>query len=163
MDTERLMRILKLRVRSSSYFTSEMNEARDFDTLCSTLIEMVQGFPIPVVVLLDALDECIDPASIARHLLEPSKNPSSIAHMMLMPSVGADVPIRFLLTGRPNVQEFFVSLPFLSTLDMDVNDDIRKFVKEKVADNESLRYHENQIVATIYENSQGMFRYAGEP
>jgi hypothetical protein len=44
---------------------------------------------------------------------------------------------------------------------MDVNADIRKFINEKVADNEGLRQHEDQIVATIYENSQGMFRYAG--
>ncbi|CAG8639813.1 11711_t:CDS:10, partial [Acaulospora colombiana] len=160
MDTERLMRLLKLRVRSSSYFTGEKNDARDLETLCATLIEMVQGFPIPVIILLDALDECTDPSSVAHHLLEPSRNPSSIAHLMLMPTVGFEPPIRFLLTGRPNVHDIFAPLSFVSTLDMEVNEDIRKFVNEKVADNESLRHHENQIVATIYENSQGMLRYA---
>jgi hypothetical protein len=162
IDKERLMRILKLRVQSSSYFTSKGTESRDLGKLCATLVEMLHGFPVPVIILLDALDECTDPASVVRHLLEPTKNPSSIAHMMLMPTIGKEIHVRFLLTGRPNVHEVFASLPYVSTVDMEVNDDIRKFVNEKVADNESLRRHESQIVATIYENSQGMFRYAGE-
>jgi hypothetical protein len=162
LDTERLMRILKLRVRSSSFFTNEMNESRDFDALCATLIEMVQGFPMPIIVLLDALDECTDPASVVRHLLEPAINPSSIADMMMMPNIGEEVHLRFLLTGRPNVHELFSPLSYVATIDMEVNEDIRKFVTERVADNEGLRRHAGKIVATIYENSQGMFRYAGK-
>jgi hypothetical protein len=162
IDTERLMRILKLRVRSTSYFTNEMNEARDMRTLCATLIEMVQGFPMPIVILLDALDECTDPSSVVRYLLEPTVNPSSIADIMLMPAIGEEIHIKFALTGRPNVHDIFAQLPYVSTIDMDVNDDIRKFVNEKVADNEGLRPHASLINATIYENSQGMFRYAGQ-
>jgi hypothetical protein len=162
MDTERLMRILKMRVRSSSYFTNEMNEAREVDILGATLIEMLQGFPIPVVILLDALDECTDPTSVIRHLLEPVTNPSSIVDMLSMPSIGEELRVQFVLTGRPNVHDIFSTLPYISTIDMDVNEDIRKFINEKVADNESLRRHEGEIIATIYENSQGMFRYAGE-
>jgi hypothetical protein len=161
IDTERLMRILKLRVRSNSYFANEMNDARDMEMLSATLIEMIQGFPVPIIILLDGLDECIDPSSIVRCLLEPSRSPSSIADAMLMPSVGEKVRLQFLLTGRPNVHDTFATLPYVSIIDMDVNEDIRKFVNEQVADNESLRRHESQIVATIYENSQGMFRYAG--
>jgi hypothetical protein len=161
IDTERLMRILKLRVRSNSYFANEMNDARDMEMLSATLIEMVQGFPVPIIILLDGLDECTDPCIIVRCLLEPSRSPSSIADAMLMPSVGEKVRLQFLLTGRPNVHDTFATLPYVSIIDMDVNEDIRKFVNEKVADNESLRRHESQIVATIYENSQGMFRYAG--
>jgi hypothetical protein len=162
MDTERLMRILKLRVRSTSYFTNEMNEARDMETLCATLIEMVQGFPMPITILLDALDECTDPSSVAQHLLEPTMNPSSIADLMLMPTIGEELHVKFVMTGRPNVHDIFAQLSYVSTIDMDVNDDIRKFVNEKVADNEGLRRHASQIIATIYENSQGMFRYAGK-
>jgi hypothetical protein len=161
IDKERLMRILKLRVQSSSYFTNKATESRDLRTVCVTLLEMLRGFPVPVIILLDALDECTDPASVVHHLLDPAKNPSSIARMMLMPNIGEEIHVRFLLTGRPNVHEIFASLPYVSTVDMEVNEDIRKFVNEKVADNESLRRHESQIVATIYENSQGMFRYAG--
>jgi hypothetical protein len=162
MDTERLMRILKLRVRSNSYFANEMNEARDMGTLCATLIEMILGFPMPIVILLDALDECTDPSSVARHLLEPTMNLSSIAGLMLMPTIGKKLNLKFVLTGRPNVHDTFAQLPYVSTIDMDVNDDIRKFVREKVADNEGLRRHASDIIATIYENSQGMFRYAGK-
>jgi hypothetical protein len=162
MDTERLMRILKLHVRSTSYFTNEMNESRDMRTLCATLIEMVQGFPVPIVVLLDALDECTDPSSVAQCLLEPTIDPSSIADMMLMPTIREELHLKFILTGRPNVHDIFAQLPYVSTIDMEVNDDIRKFVHEKVADNEGLRRHASDIIATIYENSQGMFRYAGK-
>jgi hypothetical protein len=158
IDQERLMRILKLRVQSSSYFMNKGTENRDLGKLCATLIEMLRGFPTPVVILLDALDECTDPSSIVLPLLEASKSLSSIAHMMLMPNIGEEVHVRFLLTGRPNVHDTFTTLP---TIDMDVNDDIRRFVKQEVAENESLHRHESRIIATIYENSQGMFRYAG--
>ncbi|PVF93066.1 hypothetical protein CPB86DRAFT_133582 [Serendipita vermifera] len=144
IDSERIMRILKLRVESSSYFTNQM----------------LQGFPVPVIILLDALDECTDPSSVVQHLMAPTIDPSLIADMMLMPSIGGAIPVQFLLTGRPNVHDIFAPLPHVVTIDMDVNDDIRKFVNEKVADNESLRQHESQIIATIFENSQGMFRYA---
>jgi hypothetical protein len=161
IDKERLMRLLKLHVESSSNFTSKIAEPRDFSTLCATLLEMLDGFPIPVIILLDALDECSDLSSIVRHLLAPSMNPSSIAHMMSIPSTSNEVHVRFLLTGRPNVHEIFTPLSYMSAIDMDVNADIRKFINGKVADNEGLRRHENEIIATIYENSQGMFRYAG--
>ncbi|PVF91343.1 hypothetical protein CPB86DRAFT_802887 [Serendipita vermifera] len=161
IDKERLMCILKLRVQSSSYFTSKLNESRDFGQLSATLLEMLRGFPIPVIILLDALDECTDPSSVVRHLLDPAKNLPSIAHMMLLLNLGEGLQVQFLLTGRPNVHDIFASLPYVSTIDMEVNEDIRKFVNEKVAGNESLRRHESQIIATIYENSQGMFRYAG--
>ncbi|PVF93059.1 hypothetical protein CPB86DRAFT_801526 [Serendipita vermifera] len=159
IDKERLMRILKLRVQSGSYFTSTLNESRDLGELSATLLEMLSGFPVPVIILLDALDECTDPSSVVHRLLDPAKDPSSIAHMMLLPSLG-ELHVQFLLTGRPNVHDIFAPLPYVSTIDMEVNEDIRKFVNEKVAGNESLRRHENQIIATIYENSQGMFRYA---
>jgi hypothetical protein len=162
MDTERLMRILKLHVRSTSYFTNEMNESRDIRTLCAMLVEMVQGFPVPIVVLLDALDECTDPPNVAQCLLQPTIDPSSIADMMLMPTIGEELHLKFILTGRPNVHDIFAQLPYFSTIDMEVNDDIRKFVNETVADNEGLRRHASDIIATIYENSQGMFRYAGK-
>jgi hypothetical protein len=161
IDKERLMRILKLRVQSSSYFASKATESRELGQLSATLLEMLRGFPIPVIILLDALDECVDPSAVVRHLLEPAKNPSSITHMMLMPNIGEEIHVRFLLTGRPNVHDIFAHLPYVSTIDMEVNEDIRKFINERVADNEGLRPHESQIVATIYENSQGMFRYAG--
>jgi hypothetical protein len=162
IDSERVMRILKLRVESSSYFTNQANEARGLKKLSITLLEMLQGFPTRVIILLDALDECNDPSSVVRHLMVPASNPSLIAEMTSIPSLGADIPVQFLLTGRPNVHDIFSSLPSVVTIDMEVNEDIRKFVNEKVADNESLRQHESQINATIYENSQGMFRYAGE-
>jgi hypothetical protein len=161
IDKERLMRLLKLRIEFSSHFTNKATESREFGRLCATLLEMLRGFPTPVIVLLDALDECSDPGAVARHLLEPAGNPASIAPMMMMPNIGEEIHIRFLLTGRPNVHDNFAPLPYVSTIDMDVNADIRKFVNEKVADNEGLRRHESEIVATIYENSQGMFRYAG--
>jgi hypothetical protein len=161
IDKERLMRLLKLRIEFSSHFTNKATESREFGRLCATFLEMLRGFPTPVIVLLDALDECSDPAAVARHLLEPAGNLASIASMMMMPNIGEETHIRFLLTGRPNVHDFFAPLPYVSTIDMDVNADIRKFVNEKVADNEGLRRHESEIVATIYENSQGMFRYAG--
>jgi hypothetical protein len=51
MDRERLMRILKLRMESSSYFTNNTSEPRDFRKLCATLIEMLQGYAARVIIL----------------------------------------------------------------------------------------------------------------
>jgi hypothetical protein len=161
IDKERLMRTLKLCVQSSSYFMNKATEPRDLRKLCAMLLEMIRGFPKPVIILLDALDECSDPSGVVRHLLGPARNPSTIAHMMSVPSIGGEIPVRFILTGRPNVHDVFAPLPYVSTINMNVDEDIRKYVNEKVMDNEGLRPHEAQIIATIYENSQGMFRYAG--
>ncbi|KAF8242724.1 hypothetical protein K440DRAFT_564475, partial [Wilcoxina mikolae CBS 423.85] len=162
VDRERLMRLLKLRMESKSYFTNQESEPRDFKKLCATLIEMLRGFPKPTIIILDALDECSDPSEVSRHLLQPSVNPTSIAHMMLLPATNDKINVQFLLTGRPNVHDIFARLPDVSTIHMEVNDDIRKFVTEKVANNESLERHKEDIIATIYENSAGMFRYAGK-
>ncbi|KAA8893231.1 hypothetical protein FN846DRAFT_550090 [Sphaerosporella brunnea] len=160
IDRERLMRILKLRMESSSYFTNDVSEPRDFKKLCATLIEMLQGYAAKVIILLDALDECSNPKDVATHLIKPSLDPSTITSQMMLPGIGELIDVRFLLTGRPVVHDIFASLPNVSTIDMDVNDDIRRFVTESVADNESLRLHKEKIIATIYENSAGMFRYA---
>jgi hypothetical protein len=161
VDRERLMRLLKLRVESRSHFANQASEPRDFKKLCATLIEMLRGYPTPTIIILDALDECSDPSAVSCHLLQPSVNPTSIAHMMLLPATNVRIDVQFLLTGRPVVHDIFASLPNVSTIDMEVNDDIRKFVTETVADNDSLQRHKDKIIATIYENSAGMFRYAG--
>jgi hypothetical protein len=44
---------------------------------------------------------------------------------------------------------------------METNDEIRKFITENVAHSESLRHHKDQIIATVHENSAGVFLYAG--
>lgn len=160
IDKERLMRILKLQVQSSSFFMNTETEPRNLGKLCATFLEMLRGFPIPVIVILDALDECTDPSSVVRHLLEPATDLSSISQMMLMPNIGEEIHVQFLITGRPNVPDIFAILPYMSTIGMEVNKDIHKFINETVAGNKSLQRHESQIIATIYENSQGMFRYA---
>jgi hypothetical protein len=149
MDTERLIRILKLHVQSKSYFKGGMNEVRDMRTLCAILIEMVQGFPMPIVILLDGLDQCTDPSSIVWHLLEPRMDPASIADMMSMPTTGEQVHIKFVLIGRPNVHDIFAQLPYMYTIDMDVHNDIHKFVNQKVTDNEALRRYAPQMIATM--------------
>jgi hypothetical protein len=157
MDTERLVRILKLRFQSKPYFTNGMNEVRDMRTLCATLIEMVQGFPMPIVILLDGLDQCTDPSSIVRHLLEPTMHPASIADMMSMPTTGEQVHVKFVLIGRPNVHDIFTQLPYMSTIDMDVHNDIHKFVNQKVTDNEDLRRHAPRMIATMYRTLKECF------
>jgi hypothetical protein len=80
---------------------------------------------------------------------------------MMLPGIGELIDVRFLLTGRPVVHDIFSSLSNVSTIGMEVNENIRRCVTESVANNESLRRHKEQIIATIYENSAGMFRYAG--
>jgi hypothetical protein len=95
IDKERLMRVLKLHVESSSNFANKFTEVRDLEQLSATLLEMLRGFPTPVVILLDALDECSDPQLVVRHLLDPAGNLASVAHLMMMSNIGEDIHVRF--------------------------------------------------------------------
>ena len=119
----------------------------DEEKLWELLRAMTKISDKPVVVLLDALDECMkaDATSVAQNIQHPDLE-----------------MVRFFLTGRPLVRPIFRNIP-ISVVAMDVRDDIDRFITEKLEEEKygSLRAHRDSIIRTICQNSDGMFRYAG--
>ena len=139
-DRERLLRILKEVVHHGAPFA---DRGRNFKTLWKAFGDMLQVHSSRVIVLLDALDECSHPASVSGGVLQ------------------VEAGARFLVTGRPVVRDLLEDKPNVSTIKMNVGEDISKFITEKVAKIKSLEHHADAIIHTVNENSAGMFRYAG--
>jgi hypothetical protein len=138
-----LMGVVRASAEASIYFEGG---GRDFKRLWATFVDMLRIYPTKVIVILDALDECGDCGVVSQSILQ----------RML-----GDIGVRFLLTGRPEVHHHFHSHPSVSTIRMKVNDDISKFITEKLEHIECLRSHKAEILDTVHQNSAGMFRYAG--
>jgi hypothetical protein len=81
---------------------------------------------MPIIIILDDLCQYTDRSSVVQHLLEPTMGPASIADMMLMPTTDKQV-YKFVLMTQCTPQP-----PYISTIDMDVHDNIHKFVDNKV-------------------------------
>jgi len=142
-DRKRLLAILNKHIEDSLGLS---DRGRDFKSVCRLFLEMLQGSGFRLVVLIDALDECSDPSSIVQKFLLPCVEQNRA---------------RFLVTGRPEVRQVFGDSP-MSTIGMHVSNDIRKFVTEIVARNVKWKRHKEDIVATVSNSAEGMFRYAGE-
>jgi hypothetical protein len=59
-------------------------------------------------------------------------DPASMTDMMLMPTTGEEVDIKSLLLGRPNVRDIFAQPSYISTIKMDIHNEIHDFVNNKV-------------------------------
>jgi len=140
IDQERLIGILK-----HGYDEDNSASCRAFKKLWKIFVDMLRGFPAKILILLDAFDECED-----RHVLAEGLPASK--------EVGA----RFLITSRPehDISEMFKNDPDVSTIGMDVEGDIREYVKERVAAIERLHRFKEKIISTVPGNAGGMFRYA---
>ena len=128
------------------YDRERSSSCRSFDKLWETFKTMLDKIREPVFILLDALDECEDGQEFARMVTS-----STI--------VGA----RFLITSRPE-QDLVcllesVSLGNFISMQMSVADDIHTVVTETIRSNRRLVKFENQIITTILEKAEGMFRY----
>ena len=143
-DYPRLMGILKMHIEAGRCFNG--GGRSDFKVIWTILLEMLLGYPQQIVIVLDALDECADPAILSKNIQLQGI---------------AESGVKLLLTGRPVVDRWFSQLPNVTSIPMGVDEDIRKFVKEKVENHETLKNHGDKIIATIHRNSAGMFRYAG--
>jgi hypothetical protein len=141
-DRLKLLRILKQVVHHGAPFA---DRGRNFKNVWKAFGDMLQSYSgsSRVIVVLDALDECGLPPIISAGVLQLQSS------------------ARFLVTGRPIVRELFEDKPNVSTIEMDVGEDISKFITEQVAEIKGLDRHKEAIIQTVNENSAGMFRYAG--
>jgi hypothetical protein len=144
IDRVRALQILKATVQKGAPFA---DRGRNLKSMWKVFLGMIRCHLGKVIVLLDALDECSDPASVARHVLLPAIE---------------EAGVRFLVTGRPVVRDLFEDQSNVTTIQMKVDDDISRYIKAQVEQIPGLKRHSDEIISTINENSAGMFRYAGE-
>lgn len=137
-DVERLREVLKTYVDARAQY---QDRGRTFTHLSLALQDIISGYPMPLVILLDAMDEFTIPVDAAKFILEVA-SPQS----------------RVILCGRPIVRSHFAGLPGSATIEMSTHSDIAQYITVKVANNEELfRF----IILIAIFNSNGMFRYAG--
>ncbi|RPA72188.1 hypothetical protein BJ508DRAFT_78977 [Ascobolus immersus RN42] len=161
-DAMRMMRILRKELHDSSFFAQSQAQGggRDYHRLCCMFLDMVSITQRKVKIVLDAMDECIQPDFVAEFVQLVDASVSALEEGDEDAASSQTPPIQFLLTGRPNVDHFYSSISTISTIRMDVDADIKKLVEEKVNKNTALQAHKDVIIDTIYKNSAGMFRYA---
>jgi len=115
---------------------------------------MVREFPTTgrILVILDALDECLTDRSIFLKLL------ISLAAEELK-------KLRFFATSRKeqDISEIFDKSPDVSSLWMSVEGDIKKFVIRSVNELPRLKAIDckDTIIQDVTKNSAGMFQYGG--
>jgi hypothetical protein len=71
VESERLMNILK--EGTKVHRDGLTDQVRHFREVCSLFMEMLRGleYPMKMIILIDAFDECTEPSEVARNLLLP--------------------------------------------------------------------------------------------
>ena len=117
-----------------------------FRVLWDIFVAMAQRFPTPIVVVVDALDECLVDR---KEFLEG---------LMSYP----DAKVRFFLTSRNelDIDNVLGCCPSIAKHSMDVEADIEKFVIQRVEELPRLRGFKTKVIQAVIKNSGGMFRYA---
>lgn len=185
IDQRRVLKILKRQMDKESYYgdidqREKLNENADslgfeMKKMCGIFSEIARGFPRTLYIVLDGLDECSIPNLVSKHFiggLEDAKllrNPASTGpgeemHEPPKPReyTEKESPTRLLLTGRPVVAHHFKNTPGFMTINMDTRKDISRLVEEEVKTHPVLSGEEAAVVKTIFQKSDGMFRYAGK-
>ncbi|KAF8248979.1 hypothetical protein K440DRAFT_229355 [Wilcoxina mikolae CBS 423.85] len=130
---------------------AKSNQCTDFETLWSIFVKMVQAYPTRIVVIVDALDECLtDQVPFLDRVLELSSAAETRGK------------VRFFLTSREehNISNKLGNHYSVLTLGMNVDHDIKNFVIQRVQELPGLGKFKEQIVEDVPKHSAGMFRYA---
>ena len=125
---------------------AKSEKCTNFGVLWDMFVAMARGFPIPIVVVVDALDEClIDRRAFLEALVSFS-----------------DTKVRFLLTSRnePDINNVLGCSQSIAKHSMDVEADIEKFVIQRVEQLPRLHGFKSEVIQKVTKNSGGMFRYA---
>ena len=125
---------------------AKSEKCTNFGVLWDIFVAMAQGFPTPIVVVVDALDEClIDRKEFLEALVSFS-----------------DTKVRFLLTSRNelDIDNALGGCPSIAKRSMEVGADIEKFVIQRVEQHPRLHGFKAEVIQKVAKNSGGMFRYA---
>lgn len=136
---ERLIEVLK-----NGHNTDNSSTFRSVPKLWELFTNMLHAVPFKVIVLIDALDECIDYSLVTNHV------------------AAAVSSARFLVTSRPEdqISVELENAPGLSVVEMDVKSDIRDFIANEITDDQLLQQFKEPIISSVGQNADGMFRYA---
>lgn len=143
-ETKPLVEILK-----KARQTSNVDRCSNFQTLWGVFVQMIEEFPLPVLVVVDALDECAEPEDLINRVLR----------------LGGTKKARFCLTSRPlhEISTLFnqghVHTP---SIEMRVSDEtIRHYLSLQIEKNFTrLGPFKEEITTKVPGNAGGMFRYA---
>ena len=118
----------------------------NFGVLWDIFVTMAQAFPTPIIVVVDALDECL----VDRKAL--------LEGLVSFP----DAKVRFFLTSRNelDIDGTLGRSPGVAKRPMDAEADIEKFVIQRVEQLPRLHNFKPQVVQAVMKYSAGMFRYA---
>ena len=125
---------------------AKSEKCTNFGVLWDIFVAMAQKFPTPIVVVVDALDEClIDRKEFLEGLIS-----------------FPDAKVRFLLTSRNelDIDHVLGGSPSVAKHSMDVEADIEKFVIQRVEELPRLHGFKAEVIQAVTKNSGGMFRYA---
>jgi hypothetical protein len=133
-------------LREAHEIFAKSNKCTNFEVLWNIFIAMAEAFPTPIIVIVDALDEClIDRTMFLERLL-----------------ASTDGKIRFFLTSReePDICAVLSQHSDIADRSMNVEADIEKFVIQRVEQLPRLHEFKTQVIREVTKNSAGMFRYA---
>ena len=125
---------------------AKSEKCNNFRVLWDMFVAMAQKFPAPIVVVVDALDEClIDRKEFLEGLIS-----------------FPDAKVRFLLTSRNElgIDNVFGGCPSIAKHSMDVEADIEKFVIQRVEQLPRLHGFKAEVIQVVTKNAGGIFRYA---
>ena len=125
---------------------AKSEKCTSFGVLWDIFVAMTQGFPTPIIVVVDALDEC---------LIERK------AFLEALISFPHD-RVRFFLTSRNelDIDNTLGQDPRVVKRPMDVEADIERFVLQRVEQLPRLHNFKTQVIQAVLKHSAGMFRYA---
>ena len=125
---------------------AKSEKCTNFGVLWDIFVTMAQVFPTPILVVVDALDECL------------VDRKAFLEGLVSFP----DRRVRFFLTSRDelDVDSILGQDPRVAKRPMDVEADIEKFVIQRVEQLTCLHDFKAQVIQAVAENSAGMFRYA---
>ena len=125
---------------------AKSEKCNNFGVLWDMFVAMTQGFPAPIVVVVDALDECL------------VDRKAFLEGLVSFP----DAKVRFFLTSRNelDIDRVLGRDPRVAKLPMDVEADIERFVIQRVEQLPRLHKFKAQVIQAATESSSGMFRYA---
>ena len=125
---------------------AKSKKCTNFGVLWEIFVAMAQEFPTPIVVIVDALDECL----VSRKVF--------LEGLVSFPGN----KVRFFLTSRKelDIENILGRCPNVAKRSMNVEADIEKFVIQRVEQLPRLHNFKTQIIRTVTKNSSGMFRYA---
>ena len=125
---------------------AKSEKCNNFGVLWDIFVAMTQGFPAPIVVAVDALDECL------------VDRKAFLESLVSFP----DAKVRFFLTSRNefDIDRVLGRDPRVAKRPMDVEADIERFVIQRVEQLPRLHNFKAQIIRAVTRSSSGMFRYA---